>query len=136
MILSPTDVVNARDTRDPGMTDLDDLRRPVTMLRLQAFLGNHRLEILGVPEADFGLRSSPEGPYGLMPGLAEASESPTFVDSQELLAQIDTDWTHVQPRWALTQFQAFARWSWRGPGIDLALSTTVATPLRGTAAAT
>ena len=120
LILSPVDVVNARDTRDPGMTDLDDLRRPVTMLRIQAFLGSHRFEVLGVPESDFGLRSSPEGPYGLMPGLAAAAESPDFISTDELLAQIDTEYTDIQSRWAVDQFQAFARWTWRGPGFDLA----------------
>jgi len=121
LILSPVDVVNARDMRDPGMADLDDVRRPVTMLRLGLFWQSHRLEVLGVPEADFDLLSPPEGPFGLMPGLAEDAEAPTFVDSEELLQQIETDWVHVQPRWALSQVQAFGRWTWRGHGVDLAL---------------
>ncbi len=121
LVLSPTDVVNARDNRDPGMTDIADLRRPVTMLRVQAFLNTHRFEVMYVPEADFGLRSSPEGPYGLMPGLAANAESPDFVDAEELLAKIDTSWEDVQPRWALNQWQVFGRWTWRGPGFDLAL---------------
>lgn len=121
LIISPVDRVNARDLRDPGVTEISDLRLPVTMLRLQAFLGDHRIELMGVPESDFGLRSDPEGPYGYIPGVAARAEVPEFIDVDEILDRVDTSYEHLQERWDLSQTQAFARWSWRGPGVDLAL---------------
>ncbi len=121
LIISPVDRVNARDLRDPGVTEFSDLRLPVTMLRLQAFLGSHRLELMAVPESDFGLRSDPEGPYGYIPGVAAEAEVPEFIDIDAILERVDTSYVDLQSRWDLKQTQAFARWSWRGPGVDLAV---------------
>ena len=121
VMISPVDVINARDLRDPGMTDLSDLRLPVTMLRVGTFVGNHRFEVMGIPEADFGLRSSPEGPFGPIPGIAARAEVPEFIDVDELLGNIDTSYVHNQDRWALSQIQALGRWGWRGRGVDLGL---------------
>lgn len=114
-VLSPVDVVNPRDLREPGLVDLDDLRLPVTMLRIGWFAGSHRLEGMAVPEADFGYRSPPAGPYGALPALVEDPAVATLLADKEL------SWAHVQPRWDLAQTQGFLRWSWRGQGLDAAL---------------
>ncbi|MDH5751788.1 MAG: ligand-binding protein SH3 [Deltaproteobacteria bacterium] len=47
------DVINPIDFREPGMTDLEDLRLPVTMTRLDAFAGPWRLTTLAVHEVRF-----------------------------------------------------------------------------------
>jgi hypothetical protein len=124
-ILSPLDKVNARDTRDPGMTDLDELRIPVTMLRNTTFLGAHRLEFLTVIESDFGRRGTPEGPFGAVPTMVQTADiSPALLDEisrDELLELFDTNWSDVEPRFSATLPQFFARWHYRGTKVDLGL---------------
>lgn len=44
------DVINPLDNRDPGLTDIENLRRPVGMARLDAFLGDWTLTGLVIPE--------------------------------------------------------------------------------------
>ena len=133
VMISPVNVINAPDLRDPGTVDLSDARLPVTMLRASAFLGDHRLEVMLIPEADFGLRSSPEGPFGPIPGIAAQADVPEFIDVDDLLAQIDMSYEHnpgtfdaergtyeqLDNRWSPGTWQYMARWGWRGRGVDL-----------------
>jgi len=51
--LRVTDVLNPLDFRLPGLTDLDDLRLPVTMLKLDYFFGNWDLMGMWIPEIRF-----------------------------------------------------------------------------------
>ncbi|RME23437.1 MAG: DUF1302 family protein [Deltaproteobacteria bacterium] len=131
-MVSVVDLVNPRDLREPGMVDLEDLRLPVTMARLSLSLhsdrfwtGSHRFEAMVVPEADFGYRSPPNGPFGNLPGVIESASLDYDIngidDWAALLSGADISWNHVQKRWDLDQLQAFGRWSWRGRGVDLAL---------------
>jgi hypothetical protein len=58
------DVFNPLDNREPGLVDIEDLKRPVTMLRLDYYLRgaleNWNLQLLVVPE----IRYSQDPPYG------------------------------------------------------------------------
>lgn len=54
------DVINPLDNRDPGLTDIENLRRPVSMLRLDTFLGDWSLTCLLIPE----LRQDLLPPFG------------------------------------------------------------------------
>ena len=54
--LRVTDVLNPLDFRLPGLTDLDDLRLPVTMLKLDYFFGNWDLSGMWIPEIRFSKR--------------------------------------------------------------------------------
>ncbi|MAE95844.1 MAG: hypothetical protein CL910_14400 [Deltaproteobacteria bacterium] len=47
------DVINPLDNREPGRVDLEDLRRPTGMLRLDAFLAEWTLTGLVIPEIRF-----------------------------------------------------------------------------------
>lgn len=49
-----TDVLNPLDNREPGMTDIEDLRLPTTMTRLDYILGNWIITGLVVHEIRFG----------------------------------------------------------------------------------
>jgi hypothetical protein len=44
------DVVNPLDNKEPGLVDIEDLRRPVTMLKLDAISGPWSAQLLVVPE--------------------------------------------------------------------------------------
>lgn len=51
--LRVTDIINPMDMREPGMTDIEDLRLPVTMTRLDYAMGNWNLTGLFVHEVRF-----------------------------------------------------------------------------------
>lgn len=130
--LSVVDVVNPRDLREPGMADLEDLRLPVTMARVTVGLqsdsfwkGSHRFEAMVVPEAFFGYRSPPTGPFGSLPGVIATQGLDYDIngidDFEGLIAGADVSYNHLQERFDLSQIQGFASWSWRGRGVDLGL---------------
>lgn len=47
------DVLNPLDLRLPGLTDIDDLRLPVTMVKLDTYFGNWNLSGMAIPEVRF-----------------------------------------------------------------------------------
>ncbi|MDP6935746.1 MAG: hypothetical protein QGG40_22690, partial [Myxococcota bacterium] len=137
------DVVNPRDLREPGMVDLEDLRLPVSMARVTSSLdggsvwpGTHRFELMVVPEADFGFRSSPLGPFGMLDGLVDEVEldesMAELVDLDGVLEDLEVDYVHLQDRWAADQLQSFARWTWRGRGLDLGVYAASVLDQQGT----
>ena len=48
-----TDVLNPLDLREPGLTDIEDLRRPVAMTRADVYLGNWSLTGMALHEIRF-----------------------------------------------------------------------------------
>lgn len=55
-----TDILNPIDNRRPGMTDIEDLRLPVTMAKFDYFIGNWRITPIAVAEQRF----SKNPPFG------------------------------------------------------------------------
>ena len=51
--LRVTDVLNPLDLRLPGLTDIDDLRLPVTMVKFDYYSGSWNLGAMAIPEARF-----------------------------------------------------------------------------------
>jgi hypothetical protein len=49
------DVINPLDNREPGLTDIQNLRRAVTMVRVGSYLGDWSLSALVIPEIRFDL---------------------------------------------------------------------------------
>jgi len=126
--ISPMDVVNPRDLREPLLSDLDDIRIPVLASRVGWFTGNHRVEGMVVHEANFGLRGPPRGPFSPLPWLIH--NSPALEAFQKMLPQIPVadrfdaiplDWEHKQDRWDRHTQQAYLRWVYKGEGLDLGL---------------
>jgi hypothetical protein len=48
-----TDILNPLDLREPGLVDIEDLRLPVTMLRLDYYTGKWNVGVLFLPEIRF-----------------------------------------------------------------------------------
>jgi len=48
-----TDILNPLDNREPGLTDIEDLRLPTTMSKLDYFRGNWQLSVIAVHEHRF-----------------------------------------------------------------------------------
>jgi len=55
-----TDVINPIDNRNPGMTDIEDIRIPLTMVKLDYFIGDWRITPIAILEQSFSLNP----PYG------------------------------------------------------------------------
>ncbi len=62
-VLSPLDIANARDLREPGLSDLEDIRLPVLSTKVGVTADAYRIEAMMIHESFFGLRSPPLGPF-------------------------------------------------------------------------
>ncbi|MDD9970449.1 MAG: hypothetical protein OXR73_29695, partial [Myxococcales bacterium] len=115
-LLSPLDIVNPRDLREPGLADLDDIRLAVLATRAGLFFGSHRFEVMVVHESFTGLRPAP---------LSEFSPLRTLITSDPqagtLLQGRQLRYRDVPGRFVDGGGQIYGRWSFAGAGIDLAL---------------
>ncbi|MFT5431182.1 MAG: hypothetical protein ACI9OJ_001861, partial [Myxococcota bacterium] len=112
--LSPLDVVNPRDMREPGLADLDDIRMAVLATRVGLFVGDHRIEVMVLHEANFGLRSPPYGPFSPLPALFESNPA-----AAGILAGKTLDYDDRESQFDISVQQPMFRWVYKGPGIDL-----------------
>jgi len=48
-----TDIINPMDNREPGMVDIEDLRLPLGMVRLDHYIGDWGITALAIPEVRF-----------------------------------------------------------------------------------
>ena len=55
-----TDIINPLDNREPGMVDIEDLRLPLTMARLDYYFGDWGISAMAIPE----IRFNKNPPYG------------------------------------------------------------------------
>ena len=65
-----TDVLNPLDNRLPGMTDIEDLRLPVAMARLDVYAGQWNASMIAVPERRFDKGPVPGSDF--FPGQSSA----------------------------------------------------------------
>lgn len=117
--LSPLDLCNPRDLREPGLADLVDVRVPVLATRIGYFRRNHRFELMWVHEAHFGFRVPPMGPFSPLPAALDEASGPLGVDALALLAGKELRYAHRQDAFAWENQQFLLRWVRRGEGIDL-----------------
>ena len=127
--VSVLDIVNPRDLREPGLVELDDIRTSVLATRLSYFVDDIRVEAIIVHEASFGFRAPPFGPFGQVPALLSAMNTPgplvqAFYDKEVRFAD-------AEPRFAFDQQQLLLRWFYTGPGIDLGIYAASVMDQRG-----
>jgi len=76
-----TDILNPLDNRRPGMTDIEDLRLPITMVKLDYFIGDWRITPLAIVEQRFS-KNPPFGsafnPFPVQMPDDESYRDPTF----------------------------------------------------------
>jgi len=58
-----TDVINPLDNRNPGMTDIEDLRLPTTMVKVDYYIGKWNLSAMLIAEPRIFLEAAPRGEY-------------------------------------------------------------------------
>ncbi len=102
--LRVVDVINPLDNREPGRIDLEDLRRPVGMLRVDAYLGDWSLTGLVIPEIRFD--HLPQVGSDFFPGaFAPPTFEPEDWEDLELAAKL----TGIFSGWDVTFVGA---WFW------------------------
>ena len=118
--ISPVDVVNPRDNREPGLADLEDLRMPVLMTRAGLFLGQHRFEAIIIHEASFGVKAAPLSDFSVLQGLLSdrGLQESGFVDQ---LRRKTVRFEDRPRRFVENEQQILFRWQYTGEGTDLAL---------------
>ncbi|MEC9072276.1 MAG: hypothetical protein VX938_07860, partial [Myxococcota bacterium] len=115
--MSVLDLATPKDMREPGLSDLDDVRMSVLATRIGWYPGQQRLELFWIHEAAFGLRNPPFGPFSPLEALLDSAldGSPAM---DLLLAKEDVRYAHQQERFSLESQQVLARWLHSGPGLD------------------
>ena len=112
--LSALDVISPRDQREPGISDIDDLRLGVWMSRVRYTHKQH----------DFDLLVKHEGYYGeFVPPMADYSPFRALLSSNPLLATAlngaDLRFKHDPTGVNADTQNLFGRWLYRGNGLDL-----------------
>jgi hypothetical protein len=67
--LRVTDVLNALDNREPGLTDIENLRLPSTMARVDYYLGPFAFSALVIPEIRYDYNPPPGSDFFALPDL-------------------------------------------------------------------
>ncbi len=114
--VSALDVISPRDQREPGISDIDDLRLGVWMSRARYTYQQH----------DFDLVVKHEGYYGeFVPPMADYSPFRALLSSNPLLATAlngaDLRFKHDPTGVSAETQNLFTRWLYRGNGLDLGL---------------
>ena len=122
--LRVTDVLNPLDNREPGLTDIEDLRRPVTMLRIDAYRGAWSATAILIPEirydyipafgSDFFPAVDPGTDIPLPPGVSPALAAPLLsgFDANALgdLPDLSTAQWGSTPEYAAALDGVFSGW--------------------------
>lgn len=82
--LRVVDVLNPLDLRDPGMTDIEDLRLPVGMAKADYYQGNWHGELIVIGETRFSKRPAYGSQYNFYPTQPPAEDT------------LDSDADHLQ----------------------------------------
>lgn len=111
--LRVVDVINPLDNREPGRVDLEDLRRPIGMLRIDGYLGDWSLTGLVIPEIRFD--HLPQVGSDFFPGVfAPPTFEPEDWEDLELAGKL----TGIFSGWDITFVGA---WFWHDtPRLDRA----------------
>lgn len=75
--LRVTDVINPLDAREPGIVDIEDLRLPLTMTRLDLYAGPWNLGLMAIHEIRFDKRPAYGSPFYPAPVPMPAERTPS-----------------------------------------------------------
>ena len=119
--LSPLDVINPQDQREPGVADLDDMKLAVWLTRALIAQGSHSAELIVRHEGNYGLLVPPQADYS--PFNAIMSESASMFP-QAIVDQVmgkEFRFAHKREGLSAETQSFFARYQYRGEGFDLGL---------------
>jgi len=88
--LRVVDVLNPLDQREPGLTDIEDLRRPMAMVRADYYWKNWSLTGLAIPELRFDKDPPPGSDFNPSPDLPPDAKDPVSKRPDDWSS--DTEW--------------------------------------------
>lgn len=115
MILSPLDVVNPKDNREPGQVALEDIRLPLLSTRIGWFYENHRVELLVNHESEWGYRPAPLSAFSPVHQMLEDSVLGQLANDRDFI------YSHRQKRFDIQNQEAFLRWQYTGDFLDVSV---------------
>ncbi len=120
-MFSPIDVVNPRDMREPGQSDLEDIRLPILLSRMAWFISQFRFEGMIAHESNFGFRSPPFGPFSPLPTLLlnDNNSGDAGFNMGDFLSKKIVAYEDNQEQFDLKQQQYFYRTMYYGSSFDL-----------------
>jgi hypothetical protein len=86
-----TDVINPLDNRLPGLTDIEDLRLPTTMLKLDYYLGDWEFSAMAIAENRIMTEAPPRSEFFNVDGIFKNAPTPFFE-----LEKPDNSWENMQ----------------------------------------
>lgn len=86
-----TDVINPTDNRLPAMTDIEDLRLPTTMAKLDYYLGSWNLSAMVIAESRTFIESAPRSEFFPVDNIFAGAPTP-FIE----LVEEDTSFDNMQ----------------------------------------
>jgi len=98
-----TDVINPLDNRLPAMTDIEDLRLPTTMAKLDYYLGQWNFSAMAIIESRIFLQAAPRGEFFPVDNIFPVAPSP-FLE----LVQPDSSFEDMQ--YAFAANGTFSGW--------------------------
>ncbi len=118
-VLSPIDVINTRDQREPGLADLDDIRVPALSTRLSYFFKGARYEFVVVHFPHYGMRPPPFGEFSPLPAALQSG--PIRFDLDAIQARKQFFYRDDPIGLSLDNQQYFFRFQYKGAGLDVAV---------------
>lgn len=83
-----TDVINPLDNRQPGLTDIEDLRLPTSMLKLDYYAGDWELSAMAIAESRIMIEAAPRGEFFNVDVLSNNVPNP-FLELEEPDSSVD-----------------------------------------------
>jgi len=83
-----TDVINPLDNRQPGLTDIEDLRLPTTMMKLDYYLGDWELSAMVIAESRVMIELPPQSEYFNVEEIFPNAPSP-FLELKKPSSSLD-----------------------------------------------
>ncbi|MBI4827456.1 MAG: ligand-binding protein SH3 [Nitrospinae bacterium] len=88
--LRVTDVLNALDNREPGMVDIEDLREPLAMSKLDYYRGGWNLSLVAIHEIRFNKTAPFGGEFYTLPIAQPREETPaSSLENTEFAAALN-----------------------------------------------
>jgi len=98
-----TDIINPLDNRQPAMTDIEDLRLSVGMLKLDYYVGMWNISAMIIPENRIFIEAPPRGEFFPVDNIFPTAPNP-FIE----LRDPNTSWDNIQ--YALAINGVFSGW--------------------------
>lgn len=119
--LSALDVINSQDQREPGVSDIDDIKLAVWLSRLQLAQNQHSFELIVRHEGHYGILVPPQADYSPFNAIMSRQSAMIPAVLLEQLQNKEFRFTHDHEGVSVDTQSYFLRYQYRGEGFDLGI---------------